>query len=91
MKSASWNFLLAGHNQVIVPRLDLQIVLGKASHCHGNPVVVVVELLDVAGREAQGSLIDARAGLQKVHQTIEAERRTEQGRKVKTATHDTLH
>jgi len=43
--------LLAGHDQLVVLRRDIQIRFSEASDCHGNPIAVITGFLDIVGRE----------------------------------------
>src|SRR5690606_8234031 len=73
----------ARHEKHVLLLRDGKLVFAEAGHRHGDAVVVFVSLCDVIGRPVVDAL-DAAGGLQRIDQTVEADARPEQGRKIES-------
>src|SRR5690606_6128514 len=76
----------ARHEKHVLLQRDGKLVFAEAGHRHGDAVVVFVSLCDVIGRPVVDAL-DAAGCLQRIDQTVEADARPEQGRKIESGSH----
>ena len=74
--------LLAGHDELVLARLDRDVGLAEARDRHGDGVGVLRRGLDIVGRVGHRAFIDVLRMLEHLIEAIEADHGAEKGREI---------